>query len=73
MLPIQILTRHQHVAPGAPWVGEVALLQYDHGVLGIPVEACVAYVDGCLFWKKTKSNIDKVLKAFKEDGTSYNL
>ena len=37
MPPIQILPGHQHVTLGSPWVGEVALLQYDHGIPNMPV------------------------------------
>ena len=33
----------------------------------------VVYVDGCLFLERSKLGIDKVVKSFKEDGTSYNL
>ena len=33
MLTIKRLPGHQHVTLGAPWVGEVSLLQYNHGVL----------------------------------------
>ena len=30
----------------------------------------VVYVDGCLFWASSKSDIDNVMKSFKEDGPS---
>ena len=33
---------------------------------------CVAYVDDCLFWARSQSDIDNVMKSFKEDGPSYN-
>ena len=33
---------------------------------------CVVYVDDCLFWARSKSEIDNVMKPFKEDGPSYN-
>ena len=33
---------------------------------------CVVYVDDCIFWARSQSNIDNVLKSFKEDGPSYN-
>ena len=33
---------------------------------------CVVYVDGCLFWESSQSDIDNVMKSFKEDGPSYN-
>ena len=33
---------------------------------------CVVYVDDCLFWARSKSDIDNVMKSFKEDGPSYN-
>ena len=32
---------------------------------------CVAYVDDCLFWSSSKSDIDNVMNSFKEDGPSY--
>ena len=35
--PIQRPPCHQHVTQRAPWVGEVALLQYHHGVSDMPV------------------------------------
>ena len=37
MPPIQRSPGHQHVSPGSPWVGEVYLLQYNHGVLYMTV------------------------------------
>ena len=30
----------------------------------------VVYVDGCLFWESSQSDIDNVMKYFKEGGTS---
>ena len=33
---------------------------------------CVVYVDGCLFWECSKPNIDKFIKYFKENRSSYN-
>ena len=33
---------------------------------------CVVYVDYCLFWSGSQSEIDNVMKYFKEDGPSYN-
>ena len=30
------------------------------------------YGDYCLFWAHSQSNIDNIVKYFKEDGTSYN-
>ena len=33
---------------------------------------CVVYVDDCLFWARSKSEIDNVMNSFKEDGPSYN-
>ena len=33
---------------------------------------CVVYVDDCLFWARSQSEIDNVMKYFKEDGPSYN-
>ena len=32
----------------------------------------MVYVDDCLFWELSQSDIDNVMKSFKEDGTSYN-
>ena len=32
---------------------------------------CVVYVDDCLLWAHSKSDIDNVMKSFKEDGPSY--
>ena len=32
----------------------------------------VVYVDDCLFWARSQSEIDNVMKFFKEDGPSYN-
>ena len=32
---------------------------------------CVVYVDDCLFWSRSQSDIDNVMKFFKEDGRSY--
>ena len=33
---------------------------------------CVVYVDDCLFWARSQSEIDNVMKYFKEDGPIYN-
>ena len=33
---------------------------------------CVVYVGDCLFWACSQSEIDNVMKSFKEDGPSYN-
>ena len=33
---------------------------------------CVVYVDDCLFCARSKSDIDDVMKYFKEDGPSDN-
>ena len=32
----------------------------------------VVYMDDCLFWARSQSYIDNVMKSFKEDGPSYN-
>ena len=32
----------------------------------------VVYVDDCIFWARSQSEIDNVMKYFKEDGPSYN-
>ena len=29
-------------------------------------------MDDCIFWARSKSDIDNVMKSFKEDGPSYN-
>ena len=34
---------------------------------------CVVYVDNWFFWESSQSDIDNVMKSFKEDGPSYNL
>ena len=34
---------------------------------------CVVYVDYCLYWTRSQSDIDNVMKYFKEDGPSYNM
>ena len=33
---------------------------------------CVLYVDDCLFWARSQSEIDNVMKSLKEDGPIYN-
>ena len=33
---------------------------------------CVVYVDDFLFWAHSQSDIDNVMKSFKEYGTRYN-
>ena len=33
---------------------------------------CVVFMNDCLFWAHSKSDIDNVMKFFKEDGPSYN-
>ena len=32
---------------------------------------CVVYVDDCLLWARSQSDIDNVMKSFKEDVPSY--
>ena len=32
----------------------------------------VVYVDDCIFWARSQSEIDNVMKSFKEDGISYH-
>ena len=32
----------------------------------------VVYVNDCLFWEHSQSDIDNVMKSFKEDGPIYN-
>ena len=38
----------------------------------LPTVICVVYVDDCIFWARSQSEIDNVMKSFKEDGPSYN-
>ena len=33
---------------------------------------CVVYVDDCLFWARSQSEIDNVMKSFNDDCPSYN-
>ena len=33
---------------------------------------CVVYVDDCLFWACSQSDINNAINSFKEDGPSYN-
>ena len=33
---------------------------------------CMVYVDDCLFWARSQSVIDNVMKSFKEDSPSYD-
>ena len=33
---------------------------------------CVVYVDDCIFWASSQSEIDNVMNYSKEDGNSYN-
>ena len=33
---------------------------------------CVVYVDDCLLWSRSQSDIDNVMKYLKDDGPSYN-
>ena len=33
---------------------------------------CVVYVDDCLFWERSQSDIDNVMKYFKKGVPSYN-
>ena len=33
---------------------------------------CVVYVDDCIFWARSQSDIDNVMKYFKEVGPGYN-
>ena len=34
---------------------------------------CVIYVNDCIFWARSKSDIDNVMHHFKENDPSYNL
>ena len=53
----------------------------DCGFVVIKVDTCmfmsktvmfVLYVDDCIFWGSSQSNIDNLMNSFKEDGSSYN-
>ena len=33
---------------------------------------CVVYLDDCMFWAHSQSEIDNVVKSFEEDGPKYN-
>ena len=33
---------------------------------------CLVYVDDCLFWASSQSDIDNVMNYFNKDGPSYN-
>ena len=33
---------------------------------------CVVYVNDCLFWARSQSDIDNTMNYFKQDGPSYN-
>ena len=33
---------------------------------------CVIYVNDCIFWARSQSDIDNVMKYFKDDGPDYN-
>ena len=33
---------------------------------------CVVYLDDCLFWARSQSDIGSVMNSFKEDDPSYN-
>ena len=44
----------------------------DHCLFMSKTVICVVYVDYCLFWARSKYEIDNVIKSFKEDGPSYN-
>ena len=32
----------------------------------------VVYVDDCMFWARSQSDIYNIMKSFKEDGPCYN-
>ena len=60
---------------------KVARLSLDHGFVVSKVDTCLfisnnviceVYVDDCIFWARSQYDIDKIMKSFKEDGTSYN-
>ena len=44
----------------------------DHCLFMSKTVICVVYVDDCLFWERSESEIDNVMKSFKEDGPSFN-
>ena len=44
---VQSLPGHQHVAPGAPGVGEVSILQYNHDVPDMTVEKVDPHLRPC--------------------------
>ena len=64
------------------WYEKLRTGLLEHGFVMIKVDPClfmsmtvifVVYVDDCLFWARSQSEIDNVMKYFKEDGPSYNL
>ena len=53
----------------------------NYGVVASKVGTCmfmsktvffVVYVDDCMFWARSQSDIDNIMKSFKEDGPCYN-
>ena len=44
----------------------------DHRLFMSKTVICVVYVDDCLFWAPSQSEIDNLMESFKEDGPSYN-
>ena len=63
------------------WYEKLRNVLLERGFLISKVDPClfmsknvifVVYVDDCLFWACSKSEIDNVMKSFREDGASYN-
>ena len=44
----------------------------DHCLFMSKTVTCVVYVDDCLFWACSKSEIKNLMKSFKEVDPSYN-
>ena len=44
----------------------------DHCLFMSKTVICVVYVEDCLFWECSQSDIDNLMKSFKEDVPSYN-
>ena len=60
---------------------KVARLSLDYGFVVSKMDPCLfmsnnvvceVYVDDCIFWARSQYYIDKIMKSFKGDGTSYN-
>ena len=73
MPPVQSTPGEQHVAAGAPWVGEVYLLKNDHSIPDMPVEKVYPHRRTCCCVSQTTLNREVPRYSHGQEGHPIRL